>query len=520
MECKGCPLPCFDTSSYFHRFRWVHCQLEALRHCLAPCVRRILAELPDTLDETYERVLREINKANREHARRLLQCLIVAVRPLRVEELAEVLAIDFDAPAHGGIPQLNPNWRWTDHHQAVLSTCASLIAIVDDDEGSQVVQFSHFSVKEYLTSDRLSRSSVDVSHYHIVLEPAHTILFQACLGVLLRLEDHVNRENLRDNPLVKYAAQCLFDHAQFGNVSSRIRNAMEYFFDADKPHWAAWCRVQQIDKSLYGFKSGEWGDYAFPLYYASLGGFYDLAEHLVDKHPEHINARGGRLVTPLVAALHRKHFQVAELLHRHNANVDVRVGWQYTSLHSACSEGILDIAQWLLNRGAVVNTQNHQCLTPLHTVADHGRLQALQILIEHSADINFQTSFGKSPLHIATAPLVTRNHVDIMRFLLDHGANPNARDSFDATPLHYSCRWGKSYGFSREGTVEGTRLLLKHGAIVDAEDDEGKTPLQLALEHKRHDIAACLLEHGATPRDIDHRLAHESDMYLNRPQSR
>jgi phosphate uptake regulator len=64
-------------------------------------VARILEELPETLDETYERVLREINKANREHARRLLQCLTVALRPLRVEELAEVLAIDFDAPAHG-----------------------------------------------------------------------------------------------------------------------------------------------------------------------------------------------------------------------------------------------------------------------------------------------------------------------------------------------------------------------------------------------------------------------------------
>jgi hypothetical protein len=110
----------------------VYCQLEALRHCLPPSVRGILEELPETLDETYERVLREINKANREHARRLLQCLTVAFGPLRVEELAEVLAIDFDAPAHGGIPQLNPNWRWADHHQAVLSTCSSLIAIVDD----------------------------------------------------------------------------------------------------------------------------------------------------------------------------------------------------------------------------------------------------------------------------------------------------------------------------------------------------------------------------------------------------
>jgi hypothetical protein len=67
-------------------------------------------------------------------------------RPLRVEELAEVIAIDFDAPAHGGMPQLNPNWCWTDHYQAVLSTCSSLMAIIDGDQGSQVVQFSQFSV--------------------------------------------------------------------------------------------------------------------------------------------------------------------------------------------------------------------------------------------------------------------------------------------------------------------------------------------------------------------------------------
>jgi hypothetical protein len=224
----------------------VYCQLEALRHCLPPSLRGILEELPDTLDETYERVLKEINKANREHARRLLQCLTVALRPLRVEELAEVLAIDFAAPSRGGIPELNPNWRWTDHHQAVLSTCSSLITIVDDGD-FQVVQFSHFSVKEFLTSDRLARSGRDISQYHIALEPAHTILAQACFGVLLRLDDFVDRRNSSGIPLVEYASRHLIDHAGFENVASHIRDVMEYFFDADKPHWTAWSRVQKID---------------------------------------------------------------------------------------------------------------------------------------------------------------------------------------------------------------------------------------------------------------------------------
>ena len=471
----------------FHRFRWVYCQLEALRHCLPPSVARILEELPESLDETYERVLREINKANREHARRLLQCLTVALRPLRVEELAEVLAIDFDAPAHGGIPQLNPKWRWADHHQAVLSTCSSLIAIVDDGD-SKVVQFSHYSVKEYLTSDRLARSSWDVSRYHIVLEPAHTILAQACLGVLLRLDDGANEDNVGDIPLVKYAAQYWFDHAQFEKVASRIRDAMEYFFDADKPHWAAWCRVQMIDEQWLGF-SPERSQDTFPLYYASLGGFYDVAEHLVGKHPEQINAMGGLMGTPLVAALAGRHFEVAELLHRNGADVNVRDTSKDTPLRESYRVGVLDIVPWLLNHGADVNAQGNMGLTSLHNAVRYQNTRGFHILIEHNADIHTRDDDGESPLHAAANNLDRRDHVDMMQVLLDHGANPNARNNNLSTPLHFS---------SQSGGQEGTRLLLKHGAIIDAEDKGGRTPLQLASEGGHDDIATCLKEHGAT----------------------
>ena len=474
----------------------MYCQLEALRHCLPPSVRGILEALPDTLDETYERVLREINKANREHARRLLQCLTVALRPLRVDELAEVLAIDFNASAHRGIPQLNPNWRWADHHQAVLSTCSSLIAIVDDGL-SKVVQFSHFSVKEYLTSDRLAHSSGDVSRYHIVLEPAHTILAQACLGVLLRLDDSVNKDNAGDIPLVKYAAQHWFDHARFENVVSCIRDAMEYFFDADKPHWEAWCQVQMVDESWDEFRPDEKVD-AFPLYYASLGGFYDLSEHLVGKHPEHINARGGMMVAPLVAALCGKHLEVAELLLRQGADIDIRSNQENTPLRAACLTGSLDIVEWLLKHRADVNAQGINGYTPLHSAASKRHLRICQMLIEQNADIQNRNEFGESPLHVAACPYGVRDNVGVMQVLLDHGADPNARDNDGSTPLH-SSSWRKKKDYaSSMGTVKGTRLLLNHGAIIDDEDNEGKTPLQLALDHNRHDIATCLIEHGAT----------------------
>src|SRR5712691_12435192 len=177
------------------RFRWVFCQLEALRHCLAPRVRHILKELPETLDETYERILRDINKANRDHAHRLLQCLTVAARPLRVAELAEILAIDFRTTTHGGTSKLNADWRWDDQEQAVLSTCSSLIAVVEEN-GDQVVQFSHFSVKEYLTSPRLADASTDVSRFYILLEPGRVIFARVCLGTLLQLDNRVDTDNV------------------------------------------------------------------------------------------------------------------------------------------------------------------------------------------------------------------------------------------------------------------------------------------------------------------------------------
>ena len=232
-------------------------------------------------------------------ARRLLQCLVVAIRPLGVKELAEVLAVDFDDAE--GIPKLKPNWRWEDEEQALLSSCSSLITIVKT-EDSRVVQFSHFSVKEFLTSERLATSSGDVSRYYIDLETAHTILAQACMGVLLQADDHVEENGIRkSSPLAGYAALYWETHAQFKRVTSFLQKAMEELFDLDKPYFAAWLQLCDIDfplteqsllSSLCQFAVSQKFS-ATPLYYAALCGFKDLVEHLIVKYPQDVNTRGG-----------------------------------------------------------------------------------------------------------------------------------------------------------------------------------------------------------------------------------
>ena len=159
-----------------------------LQHCLLQSIPHVLSKLPASLDETYERLLREIGTANQHFAYRLLQFLAVAIRPLRVEELAEIIALDFDV-AKEGIPELKEDWRSKNQREAILLTCSSLISVVKD--GSHhVVQFSHFSVKEFLTSDQLATSSA-ISYFHILPEPAHTVIAKGCLGVLLQSSNGV-----------------------------------------------------------------------------------------------------------------------------------------------------------------------------------------------------------------------------------------------------------------------------------------------------------------------------------------
>ena len=56
----------------------------------------------------------------------------------------------------------------------------------------KVIQFSHCSVKDFLTSTRLADTSDIISRrYRISMTPSHTLAAQACLGILLYLDKEV-----------------------------------------------------------------------------------------------------------------------------------------------------------------------------------------------------------------------------------------------------------------------------------------------------------------------------------------
>jgi ankyrin repeat protein len=376
----------------------------------------------------------------------LLQCLVAAVRPLRVKELAEVLAFDFSAE---GTPKLNLGWRWEDKEEAVMSACSSLVMIVKDGD-SRIVQFSHFSVKEFLTANRLTDPIRDVSRYHIRLEAAHTILAQACLGVLLRLDDHVDRDNIENFPLAQYAAQYWPTHARFENASSRIKDGMECLFDADKPHFATWLWIYNEDHggrsmtTMSPLKPG-----AVPLYYAAMLGFCNLAEYLIAKHPKHINARGGNEATPMHVAARAGHVDVLSLLLEHGADVDVR---------------------------------NDTGGTPLRCASWYGKLEVGQVLLDCGADINARDNLGQTPLSGA----VSCGHLEFARMLVKRGTRGNTQNTHNRySPLHWAVQ---------KKCIQAVRLLLEHGADVNVRNKSGETPSQLTSQQE---IVELLSEYGA-----------------------
>ena len=98
--------------------------METLRKCIKPAaLRKALASLPKTLDDTYERILCNIDQDHAEDALKVLQWLAFSTRPLGIQEVAEATAITLNDS-----PLFDPDDRLRDHTD-ILAICSSLITV-------------------------------------------------------------------------------------------------------------------------------------------------------------------------------------------------------------------------------------------------------------------------------------------------------------------------------------------------------------------------------------------------------
>jgi ankyrin repeat protein len=440
----------------------VYCQVVYLRGCHPGRIRHALAELPETLDETYERTLREINKADWELAHRLFSA--------------------------GPIPKFHEEWRLEDPIEAVLSTCSTLLSLADH-RGTTVIQFSHFSVKEFLTSTRFAEKCDTISHrYHISLTSAHTLATRACLGILFHLDENITRDSLRKFPLARYAAEHWVDHARFEGVSQDAEEGIKQLFDASKPHLAIWVWIfEPYWLWRYGALAVEKpsSPSGTPLHYAALCGLLSVVKFLAIEHPQHIHYRGcDDETTPLHLASRQGHLEVARFLVECGADVTAEDKYGWTALHVVSSEGHIDLARLLIKCGADVTAQSRVGSTPLHVALSESHFDLAQLLIEHDADVTAQRNDGRTVLHVVSY----MDHLDLARLLIERGADVTAQDEDGWTALHVA---------SSGGHLDLTRLLIERGADVTAQCKGRSTPLHVALTEGYLDLARLLIEYGA-----------------------
>ena len=479
-------------------------------------------------------------------AHRIFQWIMVSSRPLSVEEVAEVFAINFDEEMCG-IPIFEPSWLDANAETAVLSACSTLVAIVDWKDSrsykeKKIVQFSHFSVTEYLTSDRIA--NVDhVSRFHIHPKSAHTLLAKACLSVLLHPDHRIEKVDTKNFPLITYAAKHWVEHARFRDVSSYIWDGIDILFDKDKPHFAIWVWVYDIDEDGYSPRGNTPEEcHPSPLYYAALCGVGGLVERLLTAHPQDPDAAAGFYGAPLNAALAKGYLDTAQFLLDHGAVGDDMGHHDHTGLFIASSRGYANVVQSLIDRGANLNARcgdwntdfdtnlgGQVWWTPLHAAIYNTHPDIALLLLEGGADPETRSSDGQTALCMASS----RGHADVVRSLIDCGADLNAEsrdwtendNEVEWTPLQAAIEKERRdivlllleggadaemptvydenalYMASRCGCADIVQLLIINGA--DPNEREGWTPLHEASDQGSPEIVRVLLEHGANPNAPD-----------------
>ena len=329
-------------------FRWVECQFESLKHCprsefhLDQC----LGSLPRGLDETYERMLCNIDEGSIEEAQRILILLCFSSRPLTVPELIDGIAVDLKKPAC-----LNLRRRLQDTDD-LCQICPRLIdtnAEIDDEtqfmtdenieikQKTRIVRIAHFSVQEYLESDRIKQQKATA--FGLNNASAHAHIAQICLVYLQEpglSSENLDQAKLEEFPFAHFAATFWHHHCNKADSTiSSLNNLILRMFQDRRSFFSTWIKLHDVDRPwrtemVFQINLNET---ASPVYYASLLGFaktmhefLNVCQDDIIERQNLVNAQGGNHGNALQAASYNGHDKVVQMLIDAGADVNVQNG--------------------------------------------------------------------------------------------------------------------------------------------------------------------------------------------------
>ena len=305
------------------------------------------------LEDTYGPTLDRI-KAQGSYKSRLgttaLMWICHSERQLGAEELCQALAVDIGSTDH--------NADNSPSIQTVLSCCQGFVVV--DNEGS-AVQLIHYTLQEYLTSQRN------------FFQSPHSTIAEACLTYLnseqvMALSDSlIQSVHIQHSPFLEYSSLYWGTHMKKGPSDRGKTLALKLFSHCE-------CHVSSrplLEHTLgqYRLRSTSSVDFCkfTGLHYTSIFGLVDVARDLIKMNVVDINGIDVIGATPLLwAAFNGQEAAVKLLLELEGIDPDRRDNSGQTPISWAARNGHEAVVKLLLELGGVnLNTVDNRGRTPI-----------------------------------------------------------------------------------------------------------------------------------------------------------
>jgi len=201
-----------------------------------------------------------------------------------------------------------------------------------------------------------------------------------------------------------------------------------------------------------------------PLHYASMHGYVELVQALIDAAPDTVNFRDQDSFTPLIHAIVRSQLPCVQILLARGADMS-RIGpGEHIPLNLCCQYASLEIMELLLQRSGEL-LPDAEGLYPQHLVARSGKTpQMLQLLRKYGADLNQPDKLYQwTPLFHAAS----EGHVECLKTLLECGVDVDIIDEKGLSAMYYAT-W--------EGHLECMKLLASVGRGVGLKTQNQVSP--------------------------------------------
>ena len=267
-------------------------------------------------------------------------------------ELIDGIAVDLDEPA-----RLDTRRRLQDADD-LREMCPGLIEIntmTDEDTEIErrtlIVRVAHFSVQEYLESDRIKQQRA--AAFGLKGSTAHAHIAQICLVYLQEpglSSGNLDQTKLKQFPLAEFAAMFWHHHYKKSDSTISLLDSLILRMFRDRQgSFSTWVRLHMVDHwrheihSDLGRKSSK---IASPVYYASFLGLDAIVRELLSIFQNSIaetqdiaNAQGGNYDNPLPAASFGGHDKIVQMLINAGADVNAQGGKYGYALNAASRSG-------------------------------------------------------------------------------------------------------------------------------------------------------------------------------------